>query len=263
MRPCRVLSLGWSSKNSQQADHSQNLSWSWRGLQGRRSFPKASFRPGSVVQNSSDSLVFVASLMTFCRCRLGLQGLPALALPYNQGRSYGPTFYTFISPSECDSIRADRSTSASLLSPCNLLSEDSRRLSADISHLASTPNKPRFVFGSQQPSRPHVPPLWFLTTSTVYSASEPWVYCASQPARGSLRFCSPQSADQHFMSENMSWPANPIPEGLKLIKPAEANLIGRSESLPAAPFTPLEEYRSLAAALCHHSRCPLDVTALA
>jgi hypothetical protein len=36
---------------------------------------------------------------------------------------------------------------------------------------------------------------------------------------------------------------------------------GRSERFPAAPFTPLEEYRSHAAVLCHHSRCPLDVTA--
>jgi len=78
--------------------------------------------------------------LTFHRCRLGLQGFPVLAVPYNRGRSYGTTLYTFISPSECDSIRADRLAWASLPLLCDLLFEDSRHPATDISRPASTPS---------------------------------------------------------------------------------------------------------------------------
>jgi hypothetical protein len=44
--------------------------------------------------------------MTFACHQAGLQGLPVRALPVQSGRLHGPAFYTFISPSECDSSQA-------------------------------------------------------------------------------------------------------------------------------------------------------------
>jgi hypothetical protein len=59
-----------------------------------------------VVRFSSDSWVFATPFLTFPCCQAGLQGRPESSGPYNRGRSYGPAFCAFISPSECASSRA-------------------------------------------------------------------------------------------------------------------------------------------------------------
>jgi len=78
--------------------------------------------------------------------------------------------------------------------------------------------------------------LWFLTTSTVYSAQRPWVCCTPKPT------------GVHCVS-----PSAPHP------KSTEVDLGGSVQSLHTMRFTPSEEFPSPAAVPRHRGRCPLAV----
>jgi hypothetical protein len=102
--------------------------------------------------------------------------------------------------------------------------------------VASTPAGVAASFGLSGPPSRHVPPSWFLTTSTVSSATE--VAGLLHPA-----------ADHGVRRVSR----------IRGRRTASRETVGR-EALPATRFIPLEESPSSAAVPCHHGRCLPAVT---
>ena len=174
--------------------------------------------------------MFSAPSVTFRRCRLGLRGFPDVASDLD--RSLGATaLMTLSSPPEL-----------SCKSWCPL-SVTPPLVRFTPSLCALPPVHPKCVH-SQEPKPPsvrryhppnHVPPSWFRTTMTAFSAQESRVCCTPQPAKGSPRFVRPSSS----AAQRRLW----IPL-----------------AVPAKRFTPFEEFPSSAAVPHHCGRCLHVVT---
>jgi len=91
-------------------------------------------------------------------------------------------------------------------------------------------------FGQLLPSSRRVPPLWFLTTSTVYSTQRLRVYCTPKPDE--VRYVSRFRTHQWTAEADDQWVLVPF---------------------PATRFTPLKEYPSSVAVPRHRDRYPLAV----
>jgi hypothetical protein len=91
--------------------------------------------------------------------------------------------------------------------------------------------------------RSRVPSMWFLTTSTAFSAREVPGLLHPGTERGSRRFRCVDTAVTRTLRRESCSPS-------------------RRTRFPAAPFAPLEEVPPLAAASHHCDRCPLDVAPL-
>jgi len=105
-----------------------------------------------------------------------------------------------------------------------------------MSSCASSPRDIAVSFGLPLPSDRHVPSPWFRTTSTAYSAHRSRVYCT------------------------------PKPDGVRCVSKLPLTSVadrsrqcGETALIPAARFTPFEEFPSSAAVPHHCGRCPHDV----
>ncbi len=141
---------------------------------GRSFIEQARQRPLPFNRFSSDSLVYATPFLTFACCQVGLQGRPEPAVPIQSGEIiWSSLLHLRLSFRVCLHRAGFRGSNIST-GHQSLLLWDSRCLPADISLLASTPAAPEGTASTAcHHSRLHVPSSWFLTTSTVCSASEP------------------------------------------------------------------------------------------
>lgn len=168
--------------------------------------------------------------------RLVFKVFPCEFCQYNRKDRIGPAFYTFISPSECDSFLSWLCGSNVSAGHQCLLSWNSRCLPADILH-SRQPHQTREPSFGNQPPRP--------VTRSVPVVSHHLDGFLREQDVSLLRLTTGQRFD--------TFPSISIPITRR------SSFCGRDLEFPAPRFTPLEGFPSSAAALCHHSRCLPDV----
>jgi len=203
------------------------------GPSGSETRPRCCKQPRCLhlIVRGSSSLAFAASLMTFSRCRVGLQGFsaddPSALLVRATGSVPRGLCVTFKAPL----VVLDRS------SPIRLSWDSFSWCPAfDIPSCVHSPMTLPPSFGQSQPATDTFRPRGFAPPRRFTPRGGLWVCCAPKP--NGVHCVSGYRARQ--------WPT-------------EADNLMGLVAFPAMRFAPFEEFRSSVAVPRHRGRCPLAV----